>query len=168
MIRQALAIIIAIVLLAAPALSTLTDSGNLTIADSETDLSWQKEAGPRRTAGDAETYCTGAVTGGYNDWRLPTISELSGLVEPLNNPQISPLFLTHRNSLTYWSGTAVPTDIANSYIFKNRSYVLFFSDGQTLHVPNKTQQRVRCVSDGTCSSTWQAAAVTWQGECIAW
>ncbi len=58
-----------------------SDMGDGTIAESTTRLMWQKESGPALTFSDAEPYCNDLSLGGYEDWRLPEIWELTTLID---------------------------------------------------------------------------------------
>ena len=55
--------------------------------------------------GPATTYCSELMLGGYENWRLPTVEELSGLMEfGQTNPAINEIFL-NTGSRRYWSST---------------------------------------------------------------
>ena len=56
-----------------------TDNGDGTITDNVTGLMWQKSF-ITLNWGDAEDSAATAITGGYNDWRVPTIKELYSLI----------------------------------------------------------------------------------------
>ena len=56
-----------------------TDNGDGTITDNVTGLMWQKSF-ITLNWGDAEDSAAVAKTGGYNDWRVPTIKELYSLI----------------------------------------------------------------------------------------
>ena len=50
--------------------------------DSATGLTWAaKDNGTSVSLGGAREYCTGLRTGGFSDWRLPTIDELMNLYD---------------------------------------------------------------------------------------
>lgn len=56
-----------------------TDNGDGTITDNVTGLMWQKSF-IRIEWGEAESEAINASTGGYDDWRVPTIKELYSLI----------------------------------------------------------------------------------------
>lgn len=58
-----------------------TDNGNGTVTDNNTGLMWQKDYGDKKTYNDAMAGAASCNTGGYTDWRLPTIKELYSLIE---------------------------------------------------------------------------------------
>lgn len=60
---------------------TYKDNGNGTISDQITELMWVKERGPKMTWDDALAGASANRTGGYSDWRMPTIKELYSLIE---------------------------------------------------------------------------------------
>jgi hypothetical protein len=58
------------------------DNKNGTVTDTKTGLMWAaKDNGSKINWYDAKKYCESYRGGGYSDWRLPTISELSGLYD---------------------------------------------------------------------------------------
>lgn len=63
------------------------DAQNGVVLDNKTHLMWQDNedvVNKRFQWGGAEKYCSGLSLAGYDDWRVPTISELSSIVD-LNN-----------------------------------------------------------------------------------
>ena len=77
-----------------------------TVTDNTTGLMWQKQNDlTLRTWENAISYCEGLSLGGFTDWRLPNVKELSSLVDDSRyNPSIDPLF-TSTLSSNYWSST---------------------------------------------------------------
>jgi hypothetical protein len=57
-----------------------TDNNDGTITDNVTGLMWQKDMGEMVTFDEAVSNTSSITTGGYNDWRLPTIKELFSLI----------------------------------------------------------------------------------------
>ena len=95
------------------------DFGNGVIKDTVTGLMWQQATAPGISDGtytwqQAVAYCDNLTLGGYDDWRLPTIQELSMLVDSgvsLSSPTVSPtidatFFPDTRTDVYYWTSTA--------------------------------------------------------------
>lgn len=82
------------------------DNGDGTVTDQMTGLMWQDgELRPEKWQ-QALAYCNQLDLGGYRDWRLPTIKELSTLVnESRINPAIDTTFFPGTRSASYWSST---------------------------------------------------------------
>ena len=59
---------------AMPQARSYVDNGDGTITDQVTGLSWEKEM-ELMTWNRAEQAATDATTGGYSDWRLPSVKE---------------------------------------------------------------------------------------------
>ncbi|MCB9372278.1 MAG: DUF1566 domain-containing protein [Microthrixaceae bacterium] len=59
---------------------TYTDNGDGTVTDERTGLVWQQEFSQVAWA-DAEAAAAAADTGGFDDWRVPTIDELWSLID---------------------------------------------------------------------------------------
>ena len=83
-----------------------TNNGDGTITDQMTGLSWQTiEVRPRKWE-QALAYCEQLELGGFTDWRLPTIKELSTLVnERQVRPAINTTFFPTTRSAPYWTST---------------------------------------------------------------
>ena len=60
--------------------SAYRDNGDGTITDLVTRLMWQKDTGPKKTFQEAVAGAAACRTGGYDDWRLPSIKELYSLI----------------------------------------------------------------------------------------
>jgi hypothetical protein len=56
-----------------------TDNGDGTITDNNTGLTWVKARGSKMTWDEAVAGASVNTTGGYDDWRMPTIQELYSL-----------------------------------------------------------------------------------------
>lgn len=83
-----------------------TDRGDGTVVDNTTQLMWTK--GPlaigRLAQAAAQTAADNSTFAGYTDWRLPTRSELSGIVETAcSNPAINTTMLTLGSTSTFWT-----------------------------------------------------------------
>jgi|GEM_PF-699443 len=87
-----------------------TDLGNGIVRDNVTGLMWQKSTTSNITSytwDQAITYCENLTLGGYSDWRLPTIKELSTLVDSSRvSPAINTTYFPDTQQLTsFWSST---------------------------------------------------------------
>ncbi len=60
--------------------ATFVDNSDGTISDSKSYLMWQKAADTQTWAG-AQQACDNLTLAGYSDWRLPTVAELSSLID---------------------------------------------------------------------------------------
>ena len=94
------------------------------------------------TSGDTATsYCSNLTLGGYTDWRLPTQTELEGIVD--SNRTSPSLDVTFVNSASgrYWSSTTVDYNhkLARGVYFNNGS------SGKSL---KRYKSFVRCVRAG--------------------
>ena len=56
------------------------DNGDGTITDLVTGLMWEKEMGDKITFAEAQQKAAELRTGGYDDWRIPSIKELYSLI----------------------------------------------------------------------------------------
>ena len=84
-----------------------TDNGNGTVTDNVTGLVWQKtDDNTTHTHLSAGAFCENLTLGGQSDWRLPTVSELVGILHlGTYNPAINTTYFTGTNSSYYWSST---------------------------------------------------------------
>jgi hypothetical protein len=86
-----------------------TDLGNGIIKDKVTGLMWQQATAPGTYDWqDALEYCENLQLANYTDWRLPTILELSTLVDSSiasPGPTIDTTYFPGAGSSYYWSST---------------------------------------------------------------
>jgi hypothetical protein len=113
-------------------LRAYTDLGNGIISDDVTGLLWQKETAPDTyNWRGAHDYCSTLTLGGFSDWRLPTIQELSTLVDcgiTAPGPAISMEYFPDTQPSFYWSSTAGlfglfnawRVNLMNGYVSYNR------------------------------------------------
>lgn len=114
------------------------DFGNGVIQDTKTGLVWtQKDSyvdlGHSLNWNEANAYVSELASGGYNDWRLPTIAELKTIYEPskLNKDifggkvKLDPIF-AERGPYSYWSsetdGSCCARAITFDYGFVSRHH----------------------------------------------
>lgn len=117
-----------------------------TATDATTGLMWMTSGGNKSTWSGALTYCNDLSLAGYTDWRLPSMNEVSTIV---NYATMSPALyapLAMSATVTYdWSSTT-----------RNSGPVLAWSHGLnvgTILAQNKgTQLGIRCVRGGVASS----------------
>jgi serine/threonine protein kinase len=73
---------------ASPVSLTPIPPGMGVFKDDMTGLTWTStDNGNDIISGDAEQFCNGLRLGGYDDWRLPGIAELTALYDPSNSTQ---------------------------------------------------------------------------------
>ena len=89
---------------------------NAAVRDNETGLVWgqPKYQGPNNDWFQARLQCAADTTGGRKGWRLPTVSELASLLDPLNAytiklPPGHP-FEYQSAPYGYWTSSADPYD----------------------------------------------------------
>ena len=82
------------------------DNGDGTVTDASTGLMWQRETAPGTyTWQEALEHCAGLDFAGHKDWRLPTVSELVGIVDyGRHGPAIDPVLGAVPS--VYWSSSA--------------------------------------------------------------
>lgn len=98
---------------------------------------------------DASNVCTalnsansGNGYSGKKDWRLPTIYELSTLMDhSANSPAIDILYFPATEASGYWSATTYAPTQTNSWRAE-------FADGNLSNLAKSSNSRVRCVSGG--------------------
>jgi len=101
--------------------------GGAAILDKETGLVWEKnpEINSQLWA-DVGTLCTAKTVGGRKGWRLPTLSELSSLVDPSrNNPALPtghPFTNIYFAQGGYWTTTTSAAD-------STKAWYVFFGNG---------------------------------------
>jgi hypothetical protein len=118
-----------------------TDLGNGIVRDDVTGLEWQQvPPTDTYTWEDAVTYCDNLVLGGKSDWRMPTIKELSILIDRSpNNPRIDPIFTAEASC--YWVSTTPPFNTSNAW-------GLDFYQGQEYWDSKTLSRYVRAVRSG--------------------
>jgi hypothetical protein len=110
-----------------------------TVLDARTGLVWQKKAsGPAATWLDALAHCESLALDGANDWRLPSIKELSSLVtgEGDGSPLAPGFFPDSLDRI--WSSTA-------SVQSPNAAWYLDGVSGSVAHQGTAMTAQVRCV-----------------------
>jgi len=95
------------------------------------------------TSGDtADTYCKKLTLGGYKDWRLPTINELTTIVDKNNSPTINSAFKNKSGDL-YWFLWSISTNPKK----QNEALAIDFDTGDIVSFTKATMFYIRCVRD---------------------
>lgn len=94
--------------------TVLADFGGAAVRDNETGLVWEKEpALTTATWGYALSGCANKAVGGRKGWRIPSVAELSSLVDP-NSTAAVRLPANHPftgvQSAVYWSASSNADD----------------------------------------------------------
>lgn len=111
-----------------------------TVIDTDTKLQWHdnKEAELRDTVWrDAKKYCASLDLEGFYDWRLPTRSELQGLVKANLAGAVR---LRHAAVNAYWT----------SEIYRKmpiNAWAVYWGNGHTFDTDQCDDAHVRCVRD---------------------
>ena len=105
------------------------DLGNGVINDTKTGLMWtQKDSyvdlGKSLSWNESNDYVKELTSGGYNDWRLPTIAELKTIYEPSKfnkdifggKVKLDPIF-AERGTYSYWSSETEGSCCARAITF---------------------------------------------------
>lgn len=117
------------------------DNGDGTITDTRTDLMWTKkdswaDTGKCLNWNDANGYVSRLNTGGYSDWRLPTVKELKSIYEESisNNNAINfgrliilDSVFVHGNTFGFWTSEEAASCCAK-YVYSESGF-LFTHEG---------------------------------------
>ena len=121
----------------------LSAFNNEAVLDKNTGLVW--EQAPDATArpwATATSYCVNKNVGGTRGWRVPSVAELSSLIDPsLPAPFVPAAVFTGLQSSLYWSATSsadIPT----------RAWPVFFSVGDVNPGLKTSSHYVWCVRGG--------------------
>lgn len=132
-------------ILPAAARFALVMENGAAVLDKETGLVWQKDTdSTTRNWSDATSICYNLSLGGRKGWRLPSVEELSSLVDPAQSiPPALPVGhpFTNPYPSKYWSST---TDADNPY---NAWYVNIYN-GYVYYHDKSNDNYVWCVRGG--------------------
>ena len=118
-----------------------------TVLDTTTGLTWQRKVtenapqcggDPYCTQGEGLLYCVNLSVGGYSDWRLPSQTELEGLIVSGVDPAIDSVAFPNTPSDYYWSSSVVDMD-------PTYGWVCNFAQANSTAKANVRDYRVRCV-----------------------
>jgi hypothetical protein len=132
----------------------VVSADQLTVTDSITGLVWQRDGSGARTGcshddvgdpgntsctwAEATTYCTGLSVGGFSGWRVPSLKELSTIMDYTQYfPVIDPVAFPNTEPWYFWASS--PT-IAPIY-----AWVVNFQGGGWYQAGANNYERVRCV-----------------------
>lgn len=113
--------------------------------DGVTGLMWQDDSSVttiKKDWNEAKPYCENLTLGGYSDWRLPNIFELSTLID--NTKSEEPYVvdgIKNIDSNDYWSSTTYAEDTGDAG-------VVYFSSGNGDWYYKAISRYVRCVRAG--------------------
>jgi hypothetical protein len=130
--------------------TTLTDFGGAAVRDEETGLVWETTLETSEMSWtDARAACADKDVGGRKGWRLPSISELSSLLDPtVRTRPMLPLGHPFTNVQdVYWSATTM-TDNTKS------AWLVFFDTGKVLHAFKTITFHVWCVRNGSTADQY--------------
>ncbi len=147
------------------------DNAKEIVIDNTTKLQWQDNSDAktvRKTWSEAKEYCENLTLGGYDDWRLPSASELLTLLDyGRYDPAIDPTFQNVVSDY-YWSSTSSVSDSAyawNIYFYrgsassensKNDSYYVRCVRGERLEMGNFSRDDTKeIVTDNCTKLQWQ-------------
>lgn len=121
--------------------------GGAAVLDRETGLVWEKLPSPNNKKWeDARSYCNNLSVGNRMGWRLPTVQELTSLVDPSVSVSAQPkLPLGHPfsnvQSNLYWSG--ITDSLSTSLV-----WYVDFGNGRVAIGPKSFYGSVWCVRGG--------------------
>ncbi len=114
------------------------DGAGETVHDNSTKLTWQRAVPLAALAwADAKTYCQKLNLAG-GGWRLPLVSELTGIVDRQETPPIDPVAFPSTPEDEFWSASPVQGDAYTAWS-------VVFDDGTSKHHSVDIVSRVRCV-----------------------
>ncbi|MCP4757079.1 MAG: DUF1566 domain-containing protein [Proteobacteria bacterium] len=141
---------------------SFTDNGDNTVTDNNTQLMWQKEGDGTNNASygyigwtEAVAYCNGLNLADYNDWRLPSITEI---VSKLNyghiadgEAKISTEFFP-ADVGDFWSSTYQSNPNPNHEVW-TASYGTGRTDRR--RIDSTLKSYVQCVRGGSAADVWK-------------
>jgi hypothetical protein len=122
------------------------DSGE-TVMDSLTGLIWQRTFLTEQTWQEAKDYCDGLTYGGHDDWRLPSYSDLAGLVRfGSNDPALDLAAFPEGAAGEFWTSSMA---VASA----DHAFAVDFASGGIIPRYCLEDRLVRCVR-GTGKETY--------------
>lgn len=128
------------------------DNGDGTVTDTQTGLMWEQGEGPVFPWQPAIDRCRDLRLGEYDDWRLPTVQELVGIVNYGRiDPACAPSFLAASD--LYWSSTTYRGS-------QDDAWYVGFDDGDVNADSKGTGHRVLAVRGGLTTRLFDLDNVT--------
>ncbi|MCP4131959.1 MAG: DUF1566 domain-containing protein [bacterium] len=130
-----------------------TNNNDDTITDNNTGLMWEKDPGSKMTYEEALAAASSCRTGGYSDWRLPSIKELYSLIifsgldpsgwEGTDTSSLIPFIDTGYFDFEYGDTSANERIIDAQYASSTKYAGLTMGDDETLFGVNFADGRIK-------------------------
>ena len=134
--------VIGCMFLCPPVFAAYTDNGDGTVSDTCAGFMWQKDIKPvTAIGGKRKDYCANLSLAGYSNWRIPTVWELSIIIDSSIQYPCSTRTTNYpgeTSQFNYWTSTRLP----------NGWKVIFYSG--SMHSTKEREEAVtvlRCVRD---------------------
>lgn len=119
--------------------SSLTrDNAKSVVTDSDTGMMWKDDYQTKKVWSEAVEYCKSLTLGGFNDWHLPTISELESIADYTEHKPAIKSGFDNVTSHIYWSATVDASDV-------NEAWFVLFENGRSYTLDKKNKANVKCV-----------------------
>ena len=172
-LKTLLAVTVILLIPICVAYGALIEQSDGTVLDNVNNLLWSLQSFGEVNWTDATSAASSSEYAGYTDWRLPTLAELSALVDSDYQPQIPPPFKLGRQprDWTFWTSGTIEDD---DFILWDRAYIVFFGDGTSRSVPKGNRFHYRLIRDYEAGEPilWDTSndSVAWTtgGDLIEW
>lgn len=94
---------------------------------------------------EAKAYCENLVQGGYDNWRLPTIWELSGAIDLSKYNPASSLLIFEKQDFNSILGPGCWSSTQRASINDPKVLIVYFKDGSISDSSLEDRQNVRCI-----------------------
>ncbi|MDA8104600.1 MAG: DUF1566 domain-containing protein [Nitrospiraceae bacterium] len=107
--------------------NSFIDNHDGTVTDSITGLMWQQGENGTNSWYAAGPFCAILPLAGYSDWRLPTLDELTTLIDTNYYPNINTHFFPNVAADAYWSSTPLEGSPGFAWdVYFNNGYVYYY------------------------------------------